>query len=339
MTPRDLFIKAVEPSLGVPAGELTIHCQGFRPGFRSSSRVLFGEVEAEIVSASEDRIIVRLPESPNALGVSLSIADGVSPVFQFALATRLASGLHPVSNPAIASDGSMITTISGSRGQQVTQPLVRITPGGERIPFACEIMNPTGLAFDKGGQLYISSRHEGAVYRYRDYEQLELVADDLGIACGIAFDSEGNLFVGDRSGRIIKVAPSGEKEEFASLEPSISAYHLAMDASDCLYVTGPTFSLRDPLVRITPDGRKEVVLEGLARPQGMALSPEGDILLAASWKGKKGIFKISPKTRKIVHHITGPMLVGIAILGRRLVLADNTSLFLIQPGGVSAEPL
>jgi hypothetical protein len=339
MDPRDLFIKAVEPSLGVPGGELIIHCQGFQPGFRSSSRVLFGEVEAEILSASEGRIIVRLPESPNALGMNLRIDDCVSRVFQFTLARRLASGLHPVANPVIAPDGSVITTVSGARGQQVSQSLVKVTLSGEQIPFGCEIMNPTALAFDKEGQLCISSRYDGAVYRYRDYEQLEVVADDLGIACGMAFDSAGNLFVGDRSGRIIKVAPSGEKEDFASLEPSISAYHIAMDAADCLYVTGPTFSLRDPLIRINPDGRQEVVLEGLARPQGMALSPEGEILLAASWKGKKGIFIISPERGKIVHHIAGPMLVGIALFGRRIILADNTSLFLIQPGGVSADPL
>lgn len=324
---RELHIEAVSPNMGVPGGIVAIRCRGFRAGLPSESKVLAGEVAAELVSASEELVIVRLPDSPHALGLTLAV-DGVhSPLFPFNLGARLASGLHPVANPAVAPDGSIITTISGSRGQQVAQPLIRVTRQGEIIPFPCEITNPTGLAFGPDGQLYVSSRNDGTVFRYTDFENLELVAENLGVCCGIAFDSAGILFVGDRTGKIHRVDASGNSEEFARLEPSVSAYHLAFDASDNLYVTGPTISVRDPVYRIDRSGRVTVLATGLGRPQGIAFAPEGDLWIAASYRGKKGIFRLSPAGGEPIHHIAAPMLVGLAIVGEDVFMADGSSLY------------
>ena len=325
-----LQILGVTPIAGVPGGELTIHCRGFIPGL--DSRVLFGEIEAPIVSASDDRIIVRLPESPKSLGLALRAGKAVSEVFPFSLAAKLSGDLHPVANPVIAPDGSIITTISGSRGQQVSQPLVRITKRGDKIPYHCEIMNPTGLAFSPDGQLYISSRNDGTILRYSDYERLDVIAEDLGVPCGIVFDSKGLLYAGDRNGRILKIEPSGHKEEFAHLEPSVSAYHLAMDAQDRLYVTGPTLAMRDRLYQISATGAIETRIEGLARPQGMALLADGDLLIAAGYQGKKGIFRYSPKDGSVAHYITSLILVGLAVAGENIYLASNDSIWQLSVG-------
>lgn len=330
MRSQDLLITAVKPSLGVPGGEVAIQCSGFRPGMPDESKVVFGPVEADLVTASEDRIVVRLPNSPAALGVALQSGERVSPVFPFVLAAQLAGGLHPVSNPVLSPDGSIFTTISGSRGQRVQQPLVKIAKGGEKTPLQCEIMNPTGLAFGPDDQLYISSRHDGTVSRFRDFEELEVFAEDLGVACGIAFDSRGFLYVGDRSGKIYRVDPSGGKEEYATLEPSISAYHLSIDSGDRLYVTGPTLSMRDAVYRIPERGRVEIVLQGLARPQGMASLPNGDLLIAASYQGKKGIFKYSPLQGDLVHFIAAPTLVGVAAAEAEIILADAGSIYRLR---------
>jgi sugar lactone lactonase YvrE len=318
-------IRGIEPLFGVPGGELIISCNGFTPGL--NSRVFLGEAEASIVSASEDRIIIRLPESPQSLGIVLKVEQAISEVFLFSLASRLCTELHPVTNPVIAPDGSIITTISGSRGEQIAQPLIRITKRGAKIPYHCEIMNPTGLAFSPESQLYISSRNDGTVLRYTDFEQLDIVADDLGIPCGIVFDSKGLLYVGDRTGRIIKVDHSGHKTVFGQLESSVSAYHLAIDAEDRLYVTGPTLAMRDCLYRFSRDGVAECLAKGFARPQGMAFLPDGNLLIAAGYQGKKGIFQYSPKNGSITHYITAPILVGLAIAGQSMYLASNDSIF------------
>jgi sugar lactone lactonase YvrE len=328
---KGMMITGITPQMGVPEGELTITCRGFQPGL--SSRVLLGDVAASIVSASEDRVIVRLPESPKCLGLSLQVGDAVSPVFPFNLATRLVSDLHPVANPVVASDGTLISTISGGRGQQVSQPLVRITKQGDKIPFHCEIMNPTGLAFSPSGQLYITSRNDGTVLRYKDFENLEVVADELGIPCGLVFDSNGILYVGDRTGKIYRIDPSGNKEEFACLEPSIAAYHLTMDAENRLYVTGPTFSMRDTLYRISTDRTVENLVEGLARPQGMAFLPDGDLLITAGYQGKKGVFKYSLKDGSIRHFVAAPIMVGLAVSGQDIYFAGKNSIYRAQFSG------
>ncbi len=330
MMSEGIVITEVSPLMGVPGGELTIHCSGFRPDLVLSSKILFGEEEGHLVSASEHQVIVRLPEKPAAPGILLRVGNQASESHPFMLATRLAAGLHPVTSPVIAPDGSIVTTISGSRGQRVAQPVVRVTRSGEKIPLACEVVNPTGLAFDRAGHLFISSRNDGVVYRYSEDSELEVVADDLGVACGIVFDSKDYLYVGDRSGKIYRVGPSGNKEEFALLEPSISAYHLAIDDQDRLYVTGPTFSMRDSLYRISAQGRSEVLLQGLARPQGMAVLPGGELLVTASYEGRKGIFRFNPTTHTLTHYITSPILAGVAISGEDIFLADSSSIFWIR---------
>jgi len=59
---HDLRITGVSPTSGVPGGRLTVRCRNFEPGLES--KVFLGDAEAFIISASEDRLMIRLPESP-----------------------------------------------------------------------------------------------------------------------------------------------------------------------------------------------------------------------------------------------------------------------------------
>jgi len=138
------------------------------------------------------------------------------------------------------------------------------------------------------------------------------------------------LYVGDRTGKIYRIDSAGNKEEFAEMEPSISAYHLAIDSKDRLYVTGPTFSMRDRLIRFSPDGKAENLMDGFARPQGLAFLPDGDLLIAAAFQGKKGIFRYSPESGSLQHFITAPILVGLAVAGKDVFLAGSSSIYWLQ---------
>jgi len=143
-------------------------------------------------------------------------------------------------------------------------------------------MNATALAFDAQGTLYVSSRYDGMVYQSTPNGNLSVYVEGMGVATGIAFDGEGNLYVGDRSGTIFKISPNRQIFVFATLEPSIAAYHLTFGPDDYLYVTGPTTSSFDCVHRISREGEVEVFYRGLGRPQGLAFDEEGRLYVAAS---------------------------------------------------------
>ena len=77
------------------------------------------------------------------------------------------------------------------------------------------------MAIGPDGLLYVSSRFEGRVYRVFDDGTYEVMASDLGVACGLAFGADGTLYVGDRSGTVFRVDHKGRTEVFASVPASV----------------------------------------------------------------------------------------------------------------------
>jgi sugar lactone lactonase YvrE len=152
---------------------------------------------------------------------------------------------------------------------------------------------------------------------------MSLYAEGMGVATGIAFDREQNLFVGDRSGTIFKIAPDRQIFVHATLEPSMAAYHLAIGPDGDLFVCGPSTSSFDCIHRIDTHGQVSVYYRGLGRPQGLAFDREGNLYVAASLRGQRGIVKISPRQEASLE-VSGQGLVGLAFApGRAVVLATT----------------
>ena len=203
--------------------------------------------------------------------------------FAFHLGVQIADNLHPVANPAVDIEGNIYVTYSGQRGQQVPVSLYKITPNYTVKPFVTELMNPTGLALDREGYLYVSCRNDGTIHRVSPDGRSQQWIEGMGTATGIAFDTIGNLFVGDRSGTIFKINPAREIFVFATLEPSVSAYHLAFSPTGELFVTGPTTSSFDRVFRINQKGEASTFFRGLGRPQGLAFDRRGNLYVTASY--------------------------------------------------------
>lgn len=329
------------PKAALPGGEVIIECAGFELHGTSQPEVRFGDHPAHVTLASNDHIVAKVPESSAETGTSqlvISSNGHTSRPFPYEVGRKLASNLHPLANPAVDGDGNIYATYSGRRGQKTPVSIYRVTPKGAVTPFVTEIMNATGLAFSMTGELFVSSRFEGNVYKVDHSGRTDTFIEGMGTATGIAFDRDGNLYVGDMSGSIFKISPAKEIFVFATLEPSIAAYHLAFGFDDYLYVTGPTTSSFDAVYRISPSGEVDRYFTGLGRPQGLAFDIEGSLYVVASYRGRRGIFRFRD-VRTPELFVAGQSLVGLAFdYHENLMVVDSGSLFRVRLG-IIGKPL
>ena len=329
-------ISQVTPPAAIAGGELQIRGKGFAKSERP--RVTIGEVGAPIIIGSDSFVIARVPEGATAGELVIESGGGSSDSWACDVGVLIAESLHPVTSPAIDSFGNIYTTFSGSRGQKVPVAVYRIDLNFNMKPFINDLMNATAMAFDTQGMLYISSRYDGFVYQVTPNGNLSVFVEGMGVATGLAFDGIGNLYVGDRSGTIFKISPTRQIFVFATLEPSISAYHLTFGPDNYLYVTGPTTSSFDAVYRISHEGEVEVFYRGLGRPQGMAFDDEGRLYVAASISGRKGVVRIYPDKRADLF-LTGPGIVGLAFSpSRAMVVATTNALYRVDVG-IKGRPL
>ncbi len=331
-------IEQIFPEAAIAGGEIQIRGNGFCFDGSLRPRVKFGGVDANLVVSSDRYLVARVPEGAVSCDITVGNPDNWSNPAPVEIVVAIADNMHPVANPAIDHDGNIFTTFSGSRGQKVPVCVYKVDSNYNVKPFLTDIMNPTGLAFDRSNSLYISSRHDGNIYRAAPNGTVAVYAEGMGIATGIAFDHDEFLYVGDRSGTIFKIAPDRQIFVFATLEPSISAYHLTFGPDGYLYVTGPTTSSYDNLYRISKSGEVEKFFRGLGRPQGMAFDTESNLFVAASHAGRKGILRITPQG-KIDLAVSGSGLVGLAFTrGPAVILASNQSVYHLN-WGVRGRPL
>jgi hypothetical protein len=323
-------IEKIAPAAAIPGGEVAIFGSGFTSRHGARPVVRFGEADAPLSLASSNRLIARVPENANGNTIQILNSQSQSQPFPVALGFQIADNLHPVSNPAVDSEGNIYVTFSGPRGQRVPVSLYRISSSYTVKPFVTSLVNPTGLALNKRGELFVSCRHDGTIHRVTPDGRSEQWIEGMGIATGLAFDARGNLFVGDRSGTIFKISPDREIFVFATLEPSVAAYHLAFHPGGELYVSGPTTSSYDRVYRITQNGEVHVFYRGLGRPQGLAFDQSSNLYVVASLGGRRGIVRITPQGHA-EHVLSGPALVGLTLLpSGRGILAANSALFTID---------
>lgn len=329
-------ILRVDPAAGIAGGEVVIDCADFDTSEPARCAIWFHDEKASIVALGSKRVLAIVPELKESGNVKLTLESSAGRTADAALIVgrKLAEDLHPVASPAFdPDDGSLFVTRSGPRGEQLPVSLFRISTNGEISEFSGDITNPTGIAFDRDGQMFVSSRMDGTVYRITPFKEALPFAKNLGIATGMAFDRAGTMYVGDRTGTIYKVNGIGEEQPWVQLEPSVSAYHLAFGPDDALYVTGPTVTSFDSIIRIGQNGEIGVFYKGLGRPQGLAFDAKGNLYVAASLRGRRGIVRISRDGTQADLFVAGMNLVGLAFssLGD-LIVASNDSVYSLPMG-------
>ncbi len=325
-------IEAVVPGAALPGGTVEVH--GTYLGAISFRRpiAMLGDLAAPVLMSRSRRMMLRVPEEAASGNLRILQNGAQSNMVNVEVATMLATGIHAVANPAVDAEGNVYVTLSGARGQETPVSVFKIERNGEMRPFLSGIMNATGLAVDDEGNLYVSSRQEGTVYQVSPAGAAKVYAEGMGIATGIAFDAERNLYVGDRSGTIFKIAPDRQIFVFATLEPSVAAYHLAFGIDGTLYVSVPTTSSYESVYAIDRSGNATAFYRGLGRPQGLAVDISGAVYVAGSLNGHRGVVRIAQAGEASLA-IAGSDNVGLAFVpGGDALVATATSIYDVALG-------
>lgn len=303
-------LDSIFPRHAIEGGRISLRGAGFPIDEPQLPAVDIGGLPARVVMASPTRMDVLVPGGPAGTPVRTVRVAGAEGAVELIAGSPVATGLHQVDSPAIDAAGNLFLTFSGTREQQVPVSIFRVDAAGTRETYSSGILNPTSIAISPAGQLYVSSRFEGIVYRVAGDGSAEPFATDLGIACGLAFGPDGALFVGDRSGTIFRVDENGRATRLAAVPSSVAAFHLAV-GPDGLYVAAPTLSPRDAIYRVTFDGEVTVFSQAFGRPQGLAVDGAGVLFVVDALAGAGGLYRLSPEGIP-TQVLAGPGLIGAA---------------------------
>ena len=317
-------ITSVHPLRAVEGGRITILGSAF--SVDDVTTVQIGEAAARVAFAASSRLVVIIPAELEGGRAAMRVPGVTLETAYVTIGARWATGLHQVDNPVFDRAGNLFVTYSGPRGQEAPVSIFRVTASGTRESFSSGIVNATSLAFGPDGDLYVSSRFEGAVYRIKNDGSHGQVASDLGVACGIAFDSEGSMYVGDRSGTVFRVR-DGRAAAFASIPASVAAFHLAMSSEQELFVTAPTLNAYDYIYRIDRKGEVHPLPCPLGRPQGLAFAPDGALHVVDALAGGSGVYRFRDLEAKPELVVSGTALVGVAFgpNGEMVVASNETA--------------
>lgn len=325
-------IREVDPAAAIPGGDVQIVGDHLGAVPYRLPVVMLGDLAAPVLLSREGRMVIRVPEEAESGALRVLRSGAQSNSVNMKVARMVAEDVHMVSSPVMDEEGRVYATLSGSRGQETPVSVFRTGSDGEMEPFVQGIMNATGMALDPEGFLYVSSRHEGTVYRVSPNGAMSTYAEGMGVATGIAFDAERNLYVGDRSGTIFKIAPDRQIFVYATLEPSVAAYHLAFGQEGTLYVSVPTTSGHDCVYAIDSDGNTTPYYRGLGRPQGLAVDIAGDVYVVASLHGRQGVVRL-PQDGDPSMVVAGRDLVGFSFTPHgTALLATSTAVYDVDLG-------
>lgn len=204
-------------------------------------------------------------------------------------------------NPAVAQTVKQIAPRSGmfyetNYGSNTVE--VFSTRGADLGVFGT-LTHPTGLAFDKSGNLYVSSDDPAAysIQKFRPDGSVSIFASTgLNGPHALAFDQAGNLYVANIGNNTIeKFTPDGVGMVFADAADGLEhPVDLVFDTAGNLYVSnafgGPTHT--GSIVKITPGGVGSVFADsGFHLAYGLALDRAGNLYVANN--GNQTIEKFS----------------------------------------------
>ena len=154
-----------------------------------------------------------------------------------------------------------------------------------------DLINPTALAFDRSGNLFVASYPTTIIKFSADGTKSTFTTGVLG-SSGLVLSNAGNLFVLDGDFHsIVKFSADGTKSIFAT---SIrNPQGLGSDRAGNLFVSEVG---TESILRFTPSGTKNTFATGIRVPRNIAFDGSGNLFVYDALTNS--IFKISPDGTK-----------------------------------------
>ena len=331
--PRPAHRRRSTPAAALPLGEVELIGAYLGPFAFGPPAVLVDGHSAHVLMSRPSRLALRVPDEASTGLVEVRNPSGASNAAPLRMARQLSDELHPVTSPAVSRSGMIYATISGPRGKQTPVSIVRISPDGRGTPFVTGILNATGLAFNPDGDLFVTSRAEGNVYRIDASGESTVYAEGMGVATGAAFDARRQP---------LRRRPQRHHLQDRSPAPDLRPRHARAQR---LGLSPRRRRRRQPL-RHRPhallqrrhlghrSARRNPRLVSRPRPSAGsgALGSDGDVYVAACLHGRRGLVRVTPKGEASLV-LAGANLVGVAFspLGTT-ILATNEAVYDVDLG-------
>lgn len=155
------------------------------------------------------------------------------------------------------------------------------------------------------GELWIADWIAGKILAVEQHGGLRTVHEGLGMPFSFDWDREGRLLViAGAARRLFREDEGGALRPWVDLAPLVDRpwNEIVVDRSGNAYVNSIGFDMMageapgpGVIALVRPDGRAEEVAGGLAFPNGMAISPDGSVLVVAESYGQQlTAFTIGP---------------------------------------------
>jgi sugar lactone lactonase YvrE len=152
--------------------------------------------------------------------------------------------------------------------------IYEVNSSGTVSTFASGFSNPTGMAFDTSGDLFLATYGGNNVYEFKNNDGTlsstpTVFASGISSPWGLAFNAVGDLFVSSdvSAGTITEVTPNGTESPFATGLDGPNG--IAFDSSGNLYVAD---SFNGDITKITSGDSESTFMTGLSDPTGLAIS-------------------------------------------------------------------
>lgn len=196
------------------------------------------------------------------------------------------SFIPPLPFIAFSPDGTMYVTESEPR--ITPKRLSKLPPDSNELITMTGADMPSGVVRRTDGVLFLSETNAGRILQINLDSSKSILVEDLHYPQALALDSQENLYIGVGSpseftstvpmpvptegDTILRLSPDGEITSFASVQGVMG---LAISPQGDLFA-----SVRDEVVRITPDGGQSVFARGFANAVGLAFDVAGNLYVS-----------------------------------------------------------